>query len=259
MSKIISIPVLDDNYIWLIIVDRHCVIVDPAQAKPVISLVNELDLLPSAILITHHHHDHIGGVKALLEQYPELKIFANKSSTFAKSHPQNFVTASDAKELTLTNSSLKINAISVPGHTIDHMAYQYNEHCFCGDTLFSAGCGRLFEGSAEQMYDSLLKLKALRADTLFYPAHEYTHSNLIFAHHVEPDNQVIKKQLAKANKCQQQGVPTLPCSLTQELKINPFLRCELPELKFSVEAHSYTECNSASAVFKQLRLWKDRF
>ena len=260
MVKIISLPALNDNYIWLIIEENgHCVIIDPGEAQAVISHIEQLNLTPLAILITHRCHDHIGGVAELMAQYPSLTLYGPAALSHENGFVKNTVASSDKAPLKITNTQLSFKVISVPGHQPDHLVYLLNEHCFCGDTLFSAGCGRIRSGFAAHMHHSLQKLAKLEKNTLFYPAHEYTQDNLIFAHTVEPDNPHIKQHLNKVAKLTQQGIPSLPTKLTTELTINPFLRCHIPAVKQAVQVHSATECSSPEQVFAQLRQWKDRF
>lgn len=260
MTKIISLPVLNDNYIWLIVnLKNQCIIIDPGVSDPVIHFIEQRQLEPIALLITHHHHDHTAGVTELAKRYHKLQIYGHCSSLFSKTHGQRYHSVYDEQQLQINDEFSQLKVLSLEGHTLDHMAFIYENHCFCGDTLFSAGCGRLFEGSAQQMYHSLCKLKQLPKDTLFYPAHEYTYNNLRFALQVEPNNPAIHQQLALANRCQQQGIPSLPSTLITELACNPFLRCEQATIKASVETHCYQECSNENSVFEQLRLWKDRF
>lgn len=259
MTSIVHLNALRDNYIWLIIgKNNHCVVVDPTCAEPVLERLNQLNLTLSAILLTHHHHDHIGGVNTLCEQNRELTVYGH-ASLHNKLNSAHFAAITEGDTISVDEAELTFEILSVPGHTLDHLAYLSGGHCFCGDTLFSAGCGRLFEGSAEQLYDSLQKIAALNPDTLLYPAHEYTQGNLIFAQHVDPENRAITERLKAVSKLRQQGVPSLPVPLSTELATNPFLRCYTKEIKHAVEQRSMEECPTTQQVFSRLRAWKDQF
>ncbi|WP_411990867.1 hydroxyacylglutathione hydrolase [Agarivorans sp. DSG3-1] len=255
--QIIHIPAFNDNYIWLLkeVDSNHCVVVDPGDATPVKQRLQEIDGQLSAILITHHHADHIGGVKELLETYPAAEVFAPSNSKYHFPH----TVVNEGMSITPQGLRDEMSVIEVPGHTLDHIAYFSPGHLFIGDTVFSAGCGRLFEGSAEQMHHSLAKICQLDSETLIYAAHEYTQANLQFALAVEPDNQALVNFQQQVSKLRQMGLPTLPTSLEQQLAINPFLRCQNASIKAAVELENLQPLNNEIAVFAALRSWKDRF
>ena len=234
--QIIPIPAFKDNYIWLLHNHRQAVVVDPGDAEPVIATLRDLQLQLNTILITHHHHDHIGGVSTLLNAFPQAQVYAPKQESY--DFPHIAVAEPDIVEINLLGISLQV--MDVPGHTLGHIAYYLkstnNEpsRLFCGDTLFGAGCGRLFEGTPAQMYHSLQKLAALPPHTEVYCTHEYTLHNLEFAKTLEPNNsQLLARQLTtlQLRQCNQ---PSLPSTLQLELATNPFLRCDSPEIKASI-------------------------
>lgn len=236
------IPALTDNYIWLL-ANQHqqAVIIDPGEATPVIEYLTQQQLSPLAILLTHHHADHVAGVNVLKQHYPTIAVYGPQEVklpiTPISSH------------MTLTIRDFNFTIISVPGHTLGHVAYYIAPYLFCGDTLFSAGCGRIFEGSYTQMFDSLNKLKNLPNNTIVCPAHEYTLANLKFAHHLLPDDTDINHYYQQVHV---QKI-TLPTTLAVEKKINLFLRCDVPELQ------QRFNCSSALALFTWLRQQKDHF
>ena len=255
--QIIHIPAFNDNYIWLIkeVSSNDCVVVDPGDAAPVEQRLKDIGGQLSAILITHHHADHIGGVESLLASYPQAKVYAPKNAKYTFKHQ----TVKESDSFIPEGLNHTFSVIEVHGHTLDHIAYLSEGHVFIGDTLFSAGCGRLFEGSAQQMHQSLGKVKNLPSDTLIYAAHEYTQANLQFALNVEPDNADLQHYQQQVSKLRQMGLPSLPSSLEQQLAINPFLRCNNASIKAAVELEELQPLNNEIAVFAGLRSWKDRF
>ncbi|MCG7498412.1 hydroxyacylglutathione hydrolase [Vibrio sp. Of7-15] len=252
MLTVKSIPAFNDNYIWLIHNnDNHCVVVDPGDAQPVIDALQQHNFTLDAILITHHHHDHIGGVPELIRQYPGTNVVGPAQEPIPTlTHP-----VEDGDLVELFDEQFMV--LGVPGHTLGHIAYVGDEKLFCGDTLFSAGCGRLFEGTPEQMYHSLQKLLALPDETEVYCTHEYTAANLSFALAAEPDNIYLHKYREQVTKLRVQNTPTLPSTLQQEKLINPFLRCHESTIKRSVASKAYD--TSDLATFTALRQWKDEF
>ena len=250
MLTIIPISAFQDNYIWLIQHEREILCIDPGDAAPVIEYLRNHDLNLSQIWLTHHHHDHIGGVVELKKVFPECVVFGNKDI----SEVDKQVGEGD----TVSFAGCEAAVWHVPGHTATHLAYllkiDEQMHVFCGDTLFSAGCGRVFTGTMEQLHASLQRFASLSQNALFYPAHEYTASNLRFAAHVEPDNiHVSAAQVAAQN------IPSLPVSLAHVLKINPFLRIEEPQLIAQVEALLGAKLNNNIDVFTALREMKNTF
>lgn len=250
--ELIRIASLVDNYIWLLRVGRQsCVIVDPSESAPVLAQLQKENLVPLAILLTHHHSDHVDGVADIIKHYPTLPVYGS-AETKNKGATQ-IVKDGD----TVACGDRVFNVISVPGHTLGHIAYQSQPYLFCGDTLFSAGCGRIFEGSAEQMYHSIEKIAALSDDTLICCAHEYTLSNLKFAHHVWPQNSIINQYLHEVSVLRDKHIPTVPTTLAFERKINVFLNCNNPDLQNNL--HNELKNINALGVFTLLRTKKDQF
>ncbi|MCF4994672.1 hydroxyacylglutathione hydrolase [Pseudomonas syringae] len=255
MIQISALPAFTDNYIWLLQdhSSQRCAVVDPGDAAPVQAW---LDAHPqwvlSDILITHHHHDHVGGVERL-KNATGATVYGPASENI----PARDVALKDNDKVTLLGWDFDV--ISVPGHTLGHIAYYHQGLLFCGDTLFAAGCGRLFEGSPEQMHHSLGRLAALPEDTLVYCTHEYTLSNLKFALAVEPDNADIAARLEKVTQQRQNGVMTLPSTLALEKLTNPFLRTGETSVKQKMDERSGRQNRASSEVFAVLRAWKDTF
>lgn len=252
MLSIKSIPAFNDNYIWLIHNnDNHCVVVDPGDAAPVLACIKEHGFILDAILITHHHHDHIGGVPELVHQFPHINVVGPENEPIPTlTHPVR-----DGDFVELFDEQFMV--LGVEGHTKGHIAYVGDEKLFCGDTLFSAGCGRLFEGSAEQMFNSLQKLAALPDETEVYCAHEYTASNLAFALAVEPDNDYLQQYREKVLRLRANGKSTIPSTMQREKLINPFLRTNEPTVKHAVTSKVFD--NTEVETFAALRRWKDEF
>ncbi len=251
MTKIHTIPAFEDNYIWLIQFDGcRTAVVDPGQAAPVERYLERQGLTLDAILITHKCWDHVGGIDALQQRHA-VPVYGPAQEPIPHcSHP-----LAEGQRLHLGEVSLQV--LEVPGHTSGHIAYYGNGLLFCGDTLFGGGCGRLHDGTMEQLYHSLCRLKTLPPATRNYCAHEYTVANLHFALLVEPDNPATRERLQEAQAARSRGLPTLPSNLQQELESNPFLRCHTPQVVESVEKQAKTSLNSEFEVFRALRLWKN--
>ena len=259
MSEILSIlpiPAFKDNYIWLIDTNEGYIVVDPGDAVPVMKAVGSSINKDLTILITHHHFDHTGGVETLKDKY-RANVLGPKGSPF-KAIDQA-LTSGDAFNL----YGLFIEIDHIPGHTLDHIYYLIHDdnksHLFCGDTVFSGGCGRVFEGTFKQMHDSLNKISALPNDTFVYPTHEYTLSNLKFALQAEPNNKDLQDYENHCQKLREQGTPTLPTSIKQELLINPFLRTHSSDIHAVLRNIRGIETTASEDVFSGLREWKDSF
>jgi len=256
MLKIHAVPAFNDNYIWLIQAanSKHVLIVDPGDAGPVISAIDQHQLIPAGILITHHHDDHIGGLPRLIAEY-KLPVYGPKTSSIAGiSHPL------DSDKLSVVIEGFpEITVFDVAGHTADHLAFLIENNLFCGDTLFAAGCGRLLGGTAEQLFNSLSLIAALSPETNIYCAHEYTLANLAFAAEVEPDNVDIQQRILATKSLREQGLASVPSHLSLELQTNPFLRCEQSTIKKAAEKWSSQQLETPQEVFTVLRKWKDGF
>ena len=256
MVNVLTIPAFNDNYIWLIkdSQSQHCIVVDPGDASPVLEVIESQSLILDAILLTHKHYDHIDGVKALLDTLgSDINIFS-KDKLFPESTLVN-----QGQSIHCFESRFVLEVIEVPGHTLDHIAF-YNEGLlFCGDTLFSAGCGRVFEGTHEQMFDALSRLSKLSEDTKVYCAHEYTTSNLIFAYAIEPKNKALQTYMKNVAKKREQGLATIPTTIAVEKSINPFLRCEKSELINHLQNQLARSLAPGLDTFIALRTYKDNF
>ena len=248
MNSVFPIKAFTDNYIWCLVSGEKSWIVDPGQAQPVIDYYSDKEHKLQGILITHHHYDHTGGVKACVEHFGDIPVWGPKEA-LACGLTQ---VVSDGQRIHLS-ASLMLKVMAIPGHTLGHLAYYGDGRVFCGDTLFNAGCGRLFEGTAEQMLASLERIAALPPETLAYPAHEYTESNLKFAVQIEPDNFKMQDALANVRTLRQQDACTLPSSIGTQMEINPFLRCALEKYM------TKTQSSSPLAAFTEIRAQKDMF
>ncbi|SDZ77141.1 hydroxyacylglutathione hydrolase [Microbulbifer marinus] len=260
MLTISPIPAFSDNYIWHLERDGQHWVVDPGEAKPVFDALGDAPL--DGILITHHHLDHTGGIAKLRERY-DCPVYG-PGSIDGVTDP---LSSGDRCEIL----GLPLRVMDVPGHTLDHLALVLEEsgengasqqHLFCGDTLFAAGCGRLFEGTPAQMYSSLSKLSTLPPETLVYCAHEYTVANLQFAEAAEPGNAAIKNRIAESKALRAKNLPTLPSTIGEELATNPFLRCHIPAVARRAANHGANgaiEDSDEVGVFARLRRWKDDF
>ncbi|MEZ2623187.1 hydroxyacylglutathione hydrolase [Paenalcaligenes hominis] len=253
-----AIPAFNDNYIWLLHNQQYAVAVDPGDAQPVLSYLKQHSLQLTALLITHHHHDHVGGITELVQAYPDLPVYGPANETI----PQRTQAVHDQDPIYLSELGVELRVLTVPGHTKGHVAYfgysDTNEpFLFCGDTLFSGGCGRLFEGTAAQMLGSLNKITALPPQTLVCCAHEYTLANLNWALEVEPDNSALHAYYTQAATQRANHQPTLPSSIGLELRINPFLRTHIPAVQLSASQYGSRRASTDTEVFAQLREWKN--
>lgn len=258
MLEIIPLPALgnQNNYIWLLKnkASNHIAIVDPGESGPVLQKIEAESLIPVAILITHHHWDHVNGIADITAKY-DIPVYTPKTESVSGSTQA----IGEGDTIVLDDLDLTLNILDVPGHTSGAVAYYSDEVVFSGDTLFAAGCGRLFEGTPAQMHSSLSKFKALSDETLIYCGHEYTLSNLEFAAAVEPENQAIKERLLEAQALRKKGQPTVPSTLSIEKQTNPFLRCDVESVINAASQHSGTKLNEEQDVFAAVRKWKDKY
>ncbi|KHK65692.1 MULTISPECIES: hydroxyacylglutathione hydrolase [Pseudomonas] len=255
MIQITALPAFTDNYIWLLQdhSTQRCAVVDPGDAAPVQHWLDaHPDWILSDILVTHHHNDHVGGVAAL-KNATHATVYGPASENI----PARDIALGDNAKVNVLG--LDFDVYAVPGHTLGHIAYYHRGLLFCGDTLFAAGCGRLFEGTPEQMHHSLSRLAALPEDTLVYCTHEYTLSNLKFAAAVEPTNPDVVARLEKVNQQRGQGIITLPSTLALEKLTNPFLRTTETSVKQKADERNGQRNQTPSEVFAALRAWKDKF
>lgn len=251
MFDVSFIPAFKDNYIWLLTRGRRAAVVDPGDAAPVEARLAAAGLGLEAILITHHHADHQGGIEALAARWrPAVYAPANESIT-GRTHP-----LAGGETISVLDQAVEVRA--VPGHTRGHLAFLAGKALFCGDTLFGAGCGRLFEGTPEQMAASLAQLATLPDDTLVYCAHEYTALNLGFARAVEPGNVAIRARTERVAALRAAGRASVPSTLGDEKATNPFLRCAEPAVIAAARAHGAVDM-SPVAVFAAIRAWRNVF
>jgi hydroxyacylglutathione hydrolase len=262
--KLVALPAFTDNYIWMIHNGVDAIVVDPGDATPVIQALKAHGLSLRAILVTHHHMDHVAGLAELKSQ----RAHELQGRVFGPAiHPFPDVDVPVSEGHCLKALGLDITVWDTPGHTHNHISYlltmpegDHSGHqlLFCGDTLFSAGCGRIFDGTPQQFSQTLARFAQLPADTVICCTHEYTLSNLAFAQAVEPDNVEIARARLRCEALRSQNLPTLPCMLGNELDINPFLRCHQPTVMAQALAQGAADASPLS-VFTQLRQWKNQF
>lgn len=253
MFDVITIPAFKDNYIWLLRKGASAVVVDPGDARPVLEVLRREGLTLSAILVTHHHADHQGGVAQLLEHYPAEVFGPATESITALTQP-----LSGGETIRLEALGAEFRVLAVPGHTLGHLAYHGSDCLFCGDTLFAGGCGRVFEGTLAQMHDSLTRLSVFSDDTAVYCAHEYTEANLRFALAVEPGNRQLRDRVDEVAVARAKGWATVPSRLGIEKATNPFLRCDKAGLIAAAQSRE-AQAREPVEVFSVLRAWKDAF
>jgi hydroxyacylglutathione hydrolase len=254
--KIIQIPLLRDNYGYLIVCEKtkNAAIIDPSEADPVLARIDQEQVSLQAILNTHHHRDHTGGNEGILAKC-KAEVYGHKSDSGRIHGLSRGVDEGDEIQI----GELKGTVLFIPGHTTGHVAYLFENNLFCGDTLFTAGCGRLFEGTPEQMQASLKKLMALPDNTKVYCGHEYTESNLRFAMSVEPKNPKLASRFERVQGLRARGTSTVPSTIEEEKQTNPFLRWDSKEIQAHVKAaHATTRLDPVS-VFAAVRKMKDSF
>lgn len=257
MLDVSPVRAFSDNYIWLIHAPgdrRRVTVVDPGDARAVESVLASQGLTLDAILVTHHHPDHVGGVAELASRHSVRVLGPAREQMPCAVEPVD-----EGDVVRLDGPGLEFAVLAVPGHTLGHVAFHGHGALFCGDTLFSAGCGRLFEGSPQQMFDSLQRLAVLPRETGVYCAHEYTLANLRFACAVEPGEPQLAAELERVRGIRDADGRTVPSTIGRELEINPFLRCGSPSLRAAAERHCGRELGSPAEVFAAVRAWKDSF
>jgi hydroxyacylglutathione hydrolase len=256
MIKIEPIKAFSDNYIWLVTTNEGLLVVDPGDAAPVESYLKDNNMSLSNILITHHHFDHTGGVKRLSETNNNVDVYGPTNSIFDGINKE----LKDGDKINILGIDFSI--IEVPGHTLDHIAFfaenDDNPFLFCGDTLFAGGCGRIFEGTYEQMFESLSKLSELPLNTKVYCGHEYTLSNLSFALKVDKSNNILQVRYTDCVEARNNDIPTIPSTLELEMQTNPFLRHDQKDIQECImQKNDYLEDPNNMEIFKALREWKD--
>jgi hydroxyacylglutathione hydrolase len=257
MTTIIPVPAFTDNYIWMVRKDGAAAVVDPGDAAPVLAWLEREGVTLSAIVNTHHHGDHVGGNEALLARFA-VPVFGPAGERI----PGRTQALREGDEIDVPGVDLHLRVLDVPGHTAGHIAYvgaADGPILFCGDTLFAGGCGRLFEGTAAQMWSSLSKLAALAPVTRAYCAHEYTLANLRFAQAVEPGNAALAARIVRDTATRERGAPTVPSTIADERATNPFLRARVPAVRAAAEAHAGRALADDVATFAALREWKNGF
>jgi hydroxyacylglutathione hydrolase len=257
-TRIESLCAFSDNYIWLITNGASAIVVDPGQSAPVVQALQQRSLKLNAILLTHHHQDHVGGVSDLVNLTGAM-VYGPAGEVL----PVCDVPLIEGDLIQDSELQMSLSVLDVPGHTAGHIAFtgeiDGRRVLFCGDTLFAAGCGRLFEGTAAQMTDSLAKLAALEGDTSVYCAHEYTLSNMRWARAVEPNNLALQNWQVHAEQQRSEGQPTLPSSIGQELSCNPFFRTQQPEVAQAASIWAQRTLETPVDIFAALREWKNNF
>jgi hydroxyacylglutathione hydrolase len=272
MTWIVPLPVFTDNYVWLVLDGaplaaagtlaqtiqaagaRHCAVVDPGDGPATVALLEQAQLQPCAILVTHHDRDHVAGIPELTARWrcPVYGPAGDQPGTVTH-------VVDEGDRIHLPAKLGDFTVLTTPGHTAHHVAYLGDNRLFCGDTLFGAGCGRVKYSTALALFQSLEKLAQLPTTTEVYCAHEYTLANLRFAQYVEPDNLALRERWQQVCRLREIGQPSLPSTLGLELDSNPFLRCAVPQVRAAVERFSGRALQSKAEVFAELRRWKDNF
>ncbi len=252
--EVVPVRAFSDNYIWTIRDAGHAAVVDPGDARPVLDYLRSERLELVAIINTHHHADHVGGNAELLKHY-RVPVYGPHDERIREvTHRMG-----NGDKITLPHFGIGFEVFEIPGHTRSHIAFYGGGMVFSGDTLFAVGCGKLFEGTPQQMYDSLSQLVKLPDDTKVYCGHEYTLSNIRFARAADPDNSALRELETKAIRLREQGQPTLPSSIGQEKATNPFVRCNEPALVKSASERAGKKLTSPVAVLAEIRDWKNKF
>jgi hydroxyacylglutathione hydrolase len=254
MLEVVPVKAFKDNYIWTLRAGGSAAVVDPGEAGPVLEYLEREKLGLAAILATHHHADHVGGIAELLAAHRGVPVYGPRHEPIATLTRA----VAEGDKVRIPELDIELAVLDIPGHTRAHIAYYGAGALFCGDTLFACGCGRLFEGTAEQMYASLQKLLALPDATRVYCGHEYTLANIGFARTVEPGNERLARREERDRRTRDAGRPTLPSTLGEEKATNPFLRCREPAVVESVNKYLGSRVSDPVRVFAAIREWKNR-
>jgi len=249
-----AIPALNDNYIWALVQGSNCVLVDPGEPGPALEFLEAGQLNLTGLLLTHHHPDHIGGVAGIRDRHP-----APAWGPDDERMPADMETVGEGDSIALPGLDTELKVMETPGHTRSHIVFHGQGMLFSGDTLFSAGCGRLFEGTPEQMQASMDKLAGLPDETRFYCGHEYTESNCRFALQVEPDNPALRQRMNQVRELRSQDRMTLPDTLGRDRQVNPFFRTREPSVIEAARGREEMPDERPATVFGVIRRWKDRF
>ena len=252
--QIVAVNAFKDNYVWTLRNASHAAVVDPGDAQPVLDYLAREGLALAAVLATHHHPDHVGGVARLLEDF-RVPVYGPRGEPIATLTRA----VSEGETVEVPELGARFEVLSIPGHTRAHIAYYGGGALFCGDTLFACGCGRLFEGTPEQMYASLEKLRSLPDDTQVYCGHEYTLANIGFARAVEPGNAALERREERDRRLREAGRPKLPSTIGEAKATNPFLSCREPAVIESANKYLGARAADPVRVFAAIREWKNRF
>ena len=252
---VIGVQAFEDNYIWVIDEGGDSVaVVDPGDAEPVLAYVQQVGKRISAVLITHKHYDHVGGIGEIKSAFPDSVVFGPAGEAINGLD----ISLTEGDTVTIPGLDYQPAVLELPGHTEGHIAYHGAGVLFCGDTLFACGCGRVFSGTMGQLHRSLSRIAALPPATLVYCAHEYTLDNIGFAKWVEPDNSDLIQREQDVRAARSRGLPTVPSTLEVELRTNPFLRVAEPGVLAAAQTHAGQKLSEGEAVFTELRQWKDQ-
>jgi hydroxyacylglutathione hydrolase len=254
MIEVVPLRAFKDNYVWTLRVSGVAAVVDPGDAQPVLDYLASENLRLVAILATHHHQDHVGGIAELLQEYP-VPVYGPRGEPITTlTHP-----VGGGDRVALQELKVSFEVLDIPGHTRAHIAYYGANMLFCGDTLFACGCGRVFEGTPQQLHASLERLMALPDETEVYCGHEYTLANIAFAKAVEPDNAALLEREASDARLRRENRPTLPSTIGREKATNPFLRVTRPAIVESANKYLGRRVSNPAGVFAALRQWKNQF